>query len=274
MTSKTKLLFKRSLNSFLSFLKEKNNINDNNIIFNFTHSDMELGLIKAVEEIMSKTKIKICYFHFSQALMRKINNHFYEDLFQNIPNAKTLILSCKALSFIKPEFVNDVFYRLKEDVDDLNDPLLNDFYKYFESEYIFTFDSEKWNYYLQKRHLTNNASEGYNSKLLRLSDYKKPTFWHNIEIIRNELEYFTNRYYDLIANNSPPSPDTIANINRIYNLSINNSVNFNTLRLRYENNIEDIEEEIYIGMNNVDEDVFQIYIEFWYEKTKILSSYV
>lgn len=144
----------------------------------------------------------------------------------------------------------------------------------FESEYIFNFDSEKWNYYLQKRHLTNNACEGYNSKLLRLTDYKKPTFWNNIEIIRNELEYFTNRYYDLIANNSPPSPDTNANINRIYNLSINNSVNFNTLRLRYENNIDDIEEEIYIGMNNVDADVFQIYIEFWYEKAKILSSYV
>ena len=53
---------------------------------------------------MSNTEIKICYFHFSQAIMRKINNHFYEDLFQNIPNAKTLILSCKALAFIKPEF--------------------------------------------------------------------------------------------------------------------------------------------------------------------------
>ena len=95
MTSKTKLLYKRGLNSFLSFLKEKNNINNNSISFKFSHSDMELGLIKAIEEIMLNTKIKICYFHFSQALMRKINNHFYEDLFQNIPNTKNFILSCK-----------------------------------------------------------------------------------------------------------------------------------------------------------------------------------
>jgi hypothetical protein len=33
MTSKTKLLFKRSLNSFLSFLKEKKKIYDKNKIF-------------------------------------------------------------------------------------------------------------------------------------------------------------------------------------------------------------------------------------------------
>ncbi len=50
MTSKTKLLYKRGLNSFLSFLKEKNNINNNIIIFKFSHSDMELGLIKAIEK--------------------------------------------------------------------------------------------------------------------------------------------------------------------------------------------------------------------------------
>lgn len=66
MTWKTKLLYKRGLNSFLSFLKEKSNINNNNLIFKFSNSNMELGLIKAVEEIMSKTKIKICYFHFSK----------------------------------------------------------------------------------------------------------------------------------------------------------------------------------------------------------------
>ena len=36
-------------------------------------------------------------------------------------------------------------------------------------------------------------------------------------------------------------PNKVSNIKRIYNLSINNSVNFNILKLRYEINIEDID---------------------------------
>ena len=47
--------------------------------------------------------------------MRKINNIFYRELFSRLPNAKTLILSYKALSFIRPEFVNHVYYLLTED---------------------------------------------------------------------------------------------------------------------------------------------------------------
>lgn len=83
---------------------------------------MEEGLVRAIEDTMKNKKIKLCYFHFSRAIMRKLNNKFYEKLFQRVLGAKVLILSCKGLSFIKPEFVNDVLYRLKEDADDLNRP--------------------------------------------------------------------------------------------------------------------------------------------------------
>ena len=41
----------------------------------------------------------------------------------------------------------------------------------------------------KKKHFINNSCEGYNSKLLRLFDYKKPSFWQNIQIIRNELTF-------------------------------------------------------------------------------------
>ena len=109
--------------------------------------------------------------------MRRIHNNIYEDLFQKIAVSKTLILSCKALFFFKFEFVFNVFYRLKEDVEDINDPILNYFYIYFEKEYILNYEVDNWNYYLQKKYFTNNSCEGNNSILLRLFDYKKPFFW-------------------------------------------------------------------------------------------------
>ena len=53
---------------------------------------------------------------------------------------------------------------------------------------------------------------------------------------------------------------------------INNSIKFNSLRLRYEHEINDLNKVIDFG--DVDDDTFQIYIEYWYDKFKILSSYV
>ena len=53
--------------------------------------------------------------------------------------------------------------------------------------YILNYGMGNWNCYLQKKHFTNNSYEGYNSKLLRLFDYKKPSFWQSIQIIRSEL---------------------------------------------------------------------------------------
>ena len=56
---------------------------------------MEEVLIKAIKEIITDTKIKLCYFHFSESIMRRIHNSIYEDLFQRLPFPKTLI------SFVK-----------------------------------------------------------------------------------------------------------------------------------------------------------------------------
>ena len=61
-------------------------------------------------------------------------------------------------------------------MEDINNPILNDFYIYFYIEYILNYELENWNYYLQKKHFTNNSCEGYNSKLLRLFDYKNLHF--------------------------------------------------------------------------------------------------
>ena len=62
MTSKTKLIYKRAINSFLSLFKEKNHIIGNDLTFKYSHCDMEDALIKAINEIITDTKIKLCYY--------------------------------------------------------------------------------------------------------------------------------------------------------------------------------------------------------------------
>ena len=68
--------------------------------------------------------------------------------------SKCLILSCKALSFIKPEFVNFLFYWLKKDVDDIDEAKLKDFHNCFEKRYILNYDANIWNYRMPLCHST------------------------------------------------------------------------------------------------------------------------
>ena len=42
-------------------------------------------------------------------------------------------------------------------MEDINASNLNYFYIYFEKEYILNYDEDNWNYYLQKKHFTNNS---------------------------------------------------------------------------------------------------------------------
>ena len=93
MTSKSKLLYKRAINSFFLFLKKKAIIIGNKLTFKYFLCDMEEALLKAIKEIIINTKIKLCYFHISQSIMRRIYDNIYEDLYQRIEVSKTLILS-------------------------------------------------------------------------------------------------------------------------------------------------------------------------------------
>jgi hypothetical protein len=101
---------------------------------------------------------------------------------------------------------------------------------------------------------------------------KKPDFWYSINIIKNELNTFKNKYYNLIANNGPKNNTNKSKYENIINIINHNNVQFNNLRLSYEHNIIDFNDEIYIDDDSgVDINIYSIYIKFWVDKVKILS---
>ena len=103
MSFESKLLYKRSLNTCLTFYKKTYKIRNIEIVFKFSKSDIEKTLIKPIKETFIDTQIRLYYFHLSQVLMHRINNNINKELFERIAFSKSLILSCKALSFIKPD---------------------------------------------------------------------------------------------------------------------------------------------------------------------------
>ena len=64
-------------------------------------------------------------------------------------------------------------------------------------------------------------------------------------------------------------------ISQILNLINYNDTKFNNLRLEYETNIVDFNEEIIIDdENGINLNTYNIYNDFWVEHTKILSNYM
>lgn len=104
---------------------------------------------------------------------------------------------------------------------------------------------------------------------------KKPHFWFSINIIKNELILFKNKYYNLIANNGSINNQRTGVIYRILNLVNYNYVQFNNLRLSYEQNIEDFSDPIIVDEDEgIDLVTYQIYNSYWINKVKILSKYM
>ena len=89
------------------------------------------------------------------------------------------------LSFIRTELELSVFYNLEEEAQILNNLLINQFYDYFKNEYINLLDYNSWNYYKEKKHLTNNACEAYHNQLNIIIGMKKPHLWFSVNIIKS-----------------------------------------------------------------------------------------
>ena len=112
----------------------------------------------------------------------------------------------------------------------------------------------------------------YHNHLNKIVGMKKPYFWYSINIIKNELNTFKKKCYNLIANNSPKNDTNKSKYDNIINIINYNNVQFNNLRLRYENNIIDFNEPIYLDDDSgVDLNLCSIYIQYWVDKTKLLS---
>ena len=67
------------------------------------------------------------------------------------------------------------------------------FLEYFNKNYLLKYNVNNWNYYENIEHLTNNASESYNSYLSNIFP-NKPLFYKLIYILKEEENLSYNDY--------------------------------------------------------------------------------
>ncbi|KAL6607430.1 hypothetical protein U3516DRAFT_814574 [Neocallimastix sp. 'constans'] len=134
-----------------------------------------------------------CFYTTSILLMTKKNKLCYKEVEDhNILN--TYYKAISNLCFINIEYIPDIFNKIKntcERYESTCSQFLN-FLDYFEKTFLNIYNIKYWNYYNNIDHITNNASESYNSYLKNLF-VKKPSFYKLIYTIQFEESI---SYYD------------------------------------------------------------------------------
>ncbi|KAG4095622.1 hypothetical protein H8356DRAFT_1426937 [Neocallimastix lanati (nom. inval.)] len=150
------------------------------ILFN----EIKKNIIKYNANINFSEKIFHCDFE------KGISNAEVKD--HNILN--TYYKEISNLSFINIEYIPDIFNKIKNTYkryESTCSQFLN-FLDYFEKTFLNIYNIKYWNYYNNIDHITNNASESYNSYLKNLF-VKKPSFYKLIYAIQFEE---SKSYYD------------------------------------------------------------------------------
>ncbi|KAG4107866.1 hypothetical protein H8356DRAFT_1416254 [Neocallimastix lanati (nom. inval.)] len=122
------------------------------------HCDFEQGISNAAKKVFPNINIKYCVWHYKISLEKQKNILCYHEVKNN---------------------------------NDYNNFL--QFLEYFNKNYLLMYNVNNWNYYENIEHLTNNASESYNSYLNNIFP-NKPLFYKLIYILKEEENLSYNDY--------------------------------------------------------------------------------
>ena len=73
------------------------------------HVDIENAIIVAIQKVFPISKIRLCYFHFSNNIKKRVYNSVLKDMFNSNSYSSKCVFCCKELFFIPQIYVIPVF---------------------------------------------------------------------------------------------------------------------------------------------------------------------
>lgn len=201
---------------FLQALKRLNkDLNPTSILI-----DLELGMGNAMEEEFPNVTIRYCYFHYCQAVYRKVcdyglKSNYDEDIYF-CEKVKLLM----ALAYVPSDHVESVFDDIVNQYFTDQQANIQEFIFSFEKQYIGRVDRRGnrllprypihlWNQYeAVQRNLprTNNHVEGWHRAFNELLKCKKPTIWKLFDTLIDEQSRTDLRIVQIQNQVSPEPP--------------------------------------------------------------------
>ena len=158
------------------------------------HCDFERAISNAVINIFPNANIKYCVFHYKNTLEKQLIKLCGNNILNNA-DICTHFNDIMNLPFINPEYIYDIYNKIKNECQEKRYDQFLEFLDYFKKNYLISYETNYWNYYDNIEHITNNASESYNKYLNNLFQNKKPNFFQLLLQLQKE-EYKSFNDYD------------------------------------------------------------------------------
>lgn len=179
----------------------------------YVMTDMEAAVIEALKEELPDAILKVCLFHFNQAIWRRVvlNGLKAEYHNENDATVRSDIQCLMSLPFVPEEDVNEVFDALVEVLEDEVLPISD----YIETTYIKgrpargrrraappLFPANLWNVHdsvLNDVQRTTNQVEGWHSRLQRMMTTHHASIWKFLDAIRKDQHDAMNQLVQILA---------------------------------------------------------------------------
>lgn len=176
-------------------------------------TDFELGLVNAIKAVFPYSIQKGCYFHFSQAIWRKIQIYGFVQQYKTYGDFYTTIRKILSLAFIKKEHVYKVYRRYRKVLLEIELLNIHDFVQYLDRTYFGIFEDEQeqidplyeiafWNVYervLNDLPRTTNSVEAWHRKINQKIKIKRPNIAYFVNKILDEEEVDRIKIIQLIG---------------------------------------------------------------------------
>ena len=148
-------------------------------------SDFEAGLLQAIDLQFPMARIQGCFYHFAQAIWRKVQNLGLQTTYQDEPDFKTFVSKMVALAFCDQRFIRVVWTGLKDTAPAVDG--VDDLVEYFERTWLNgSFPARMWNFFEVDGPRTNNHVEGWHAKMNRLAGKSHPNIFEVVELFKTE----------------------------------------------------------------------------------------
>ena len=145
--------------------------------------DFEVAIKQAIQLNFPTSTYQGCYYHFCQAIMRKIKDIGLQIQYkENTEQLKSFVRRTAALAFAPIRFVRLAWQGIKADTPEL--PRIDEFVMYFETTWIAgTFHTSEWE---TEGPRTNNHLEGWHNRLRRVVGKYHPNIFECVEVFQRE----------------------------------------------------------------------------------------
>ena len=148
-------------------------------------ADFEIAMIKALKGHFPTVSVKGCFYHFAQAVWRKVQGLGLQEEYKTNPDLTKTVSKMLSLSLCPVRYVRIAWQAILADAPQVQN--IDALCDYFSNTWLNgNFPLPSWNHYSTNGPRTNNHVEGWHNKLNSAAGKAHPNVFELVELFRNE----------------------------------------------------------------------------------------